>query len=422
MYHFNEKLFKNLHSILGMTKAGLSEKLYGNGYQYQRRASNPYGMRFSELTGICNSLRIPVKHFISNEEYDVIFGECSKYVVSQSSFAPIIFRPERIKRVYGNEGLVRGLTRERFARDMNASYAGISGWMNEEQSTVTLEAMLNICNTYSIDLSHFVTDLNAGIPPVGEPSMPETTRRMWQEVTELRNSVSEYRKRIDELMKEIADLKLSAHDGRMLAESGIPFEKENPKVRKWTFDFGLLNSLHKVVGVPKTEMQHSAGIKLYRPEGFGEWLAIRGFVELCNAWKISTHHFFRRGDAGEGLVREYGYYRTENWDPVKFHPEYIADIYGKDSMTGIRLEDIVSSGIASAGDIRGWKKPASTMNIGDMLELCNSLDLTPSCFITDRNRTNLSYRVTMAEFLLEENRLLRRKIMRMKKKKDGKEE
>ena len=62
------------------------------------------------------------------------------------------------------------------------------------------------------------------------------------------------------------------------------------------------------------------------------------------------------------------------------------------------------------------------MNIGDMLELCNSLDLTPSCFITDRNRTNLSYRVTMTEFLLEENRLLRRKIMRMKKKKDGKEE
>lgn len=281
---------------------------------------------------------------------------------------------------------------------------------------MTVGLMLKMCNMYSLDISHFVTDMNAELPLVGEPSMPETTRRMWQEVTELRESVSAYRKRVDDLLKTVADLKLAAHDGRMLAEGETRHESDAPQVRKWTFDFHLLNSLYKVVEVPKAEMQRSTGMRLYKPEGFGDTLTVNGLVSLCNAWQISTRHFFRRGDCGDEAIREYGYYRTDEWEPVKFHPEYVSDLYGKESMTGLKLEDIIDAGITTIGEIRGWRKPESSMTVGDMLEVCNRLDVTPWCFITDRNRTALAYRVTMTEFLLEENRLLRRKMMRMKKK------
>lgn len=419
MYHFNEKLFKNLSSILGVTKIALSERLYGNPYQYQRRISNPLSMRFQELTDVCNILRIPMKHFIGTAEHDVVFGESSKYVVPKSVFVPIVFRAERIKRVYGKDGLVQGLVRKTFAENMEAAYANVERWINGEESTMTVGLMLKMCNMYSLDISHFVTDMNAELPPVGEPSMPETTRRMWQEVTELRESVSAYRKRVDDLLKTVADLKLAAHDGRMLAERETRHESDAPKVRKWTFDFHLLNSLYKVVEVPKAEMQRSTGMRLYKPEGFGDTLTVNGLVSLCNAWQISTRHFFRRGDCGDEAIREYGYYRTDEWEPVKFHPEYVSDLYGKESMTGLKLEDIIDAGITTIGEIRGWRKPESSMTVGDMLEVCNRLDVTPWCFITDRNRTALAYRVTMTEFLLEENRLLRRKIMRLKKRKGG---
>lgn len=187
------------------------------------------------------------------------------------------------------------------------------------------------------------------------------------------------------------------------------------RIRKWTFDFALLNSLHKVVGVSKTEIQRFTGMKMYRPEGFGESLTVNGLVSLCNAWRISTRHFFRREDCGDGTIREYGYYCTDEWQPVVFHPEYVSDLYGKESMTGLKQEDIIDEGITTAGEIRGWRKPGSNMTIGDMLNVCNRLDVTPWCFIDDSNRMALACRVTMAEFLLEENRLLRRRIMRMRK-------
>lgn len=417
MYYFNKRLFCNLDVVFGTTKVDISQRLYGNTYQYVRRSDNPLSMRFSELVEICNELCFPLKSFIQDNETETIFCEQGKYVISRERFIPIVFRPSRIKHVYGPEGMVRGLTRRRFASDMKVSYISAARWSDEDHPIVTVRMMLDMCNTYELDLTHFVDDKNGEIPPVKRPDMPETTRRMWQEVTDLRKAVEEYKKKIREMSREITDLKLSAHGGRMLAEDAARYDTEGRGGgREWTFNFRLLNSLHRIVGVSKVEIQRSAGVRAYKTDGLDGSLSVKGFVDLCNRWKISIYHFFVRGDQNDYPIREYSYYETEDWKPVKFYPEYVSDLYGKDSMTGLKMEDIISAGIASAGDLRGWRKAESSMDIGDMLRLCNALDVTPSCFITDKNRPALACRVTTVEFLLEENRLLRRKIMRLKKK------
>lgn len=61
------------------------------------------------------------------------------------------------------------------------------------------------------------------------------------------------------------------------------------------------------------------------------------------------------------------------------------------------------------------------MRLSDLVDLCNTFDLTPSCFIEDKNRTELSYNVTYTEMLLEENRSLRQQILRLKEKLKAKE-
>ena len=53
------------------------------------------------------------------------------------------------------------------------------------------------------------------------------------------------------------------------------------------------------------------------------------------------------------------------------------------------------------------------------MRLCNLLDITPSCFITDPNCPELGYPVTMNELLLEENRLLRLQMLKMKREMKG---
>ena len=94
-----------------------------------------------------------------------------------------------------------------------------------------------------------------------------------------------------------------------------------------------------------------------------------------------------------------------------------------DSLTGMKKQDIIRMGAATEGDFKGWKKANSTMRMNDLVRLCNLLDITPSCFITDSNCPELGYPVTTNELLLEENRLLRLQMLKMKREmKDKKQE
>lgn len=51
-----------------------------------------------------------------------------------------------------------------------------------------------------------------------------------------------------------------------------------------------------------------------------------------------------------------------------------------------------------------------------MLEICNRLEVSPYYLISDHNRMDLSSGMTSAEILLEENRMLRQQVIRLKEK------
>ena len=145
-------------------------------------------------------------------------------------------------------------------------------------------------------------------------------------------------------------------------------------------------------------------------------MQITSLIKLCNKYHISTRHIFYRDNGIEPKINVYDYYRSENWKTIIFHPEYINDFFGKDSVTGKNRSELIKTMDLSEWKIRSWRKEKSTMRIKDMLDICNKLEVTPYCLITDLNRMDLSSGMTSAEILLEENRMLRQQVIRLKEK------
>lgn len=129
---------------------------------------------------------------------------------------------------------------------------------------------------------------------------------------------------------------------------------------------------------------------------------------------MSIHHFFMRYNETKPQIHKYSYYRSEKWKTVVFHSEYINDLFGQDALTNLNLSEIAELNEVGEATIRAWCTSSSTLRLSDFVRLCNTLEVTPSCFISDDNRTELNYNMTYAEFLIEENRMLRQRILRLK--------
>ena len=197
-------------------------------------------------------------------------------------------------------------------------------------------------------------------------------------------------------------------------------EKQKPQgmtkemdLRKWTVNWNLLQNLTDILHITDKELIQSAGLTNYTVSFRDGDIPVTALVKLCNRWQLSTRHFFIRNNGVQPPLYQYSYYRSDDWKTVVFHPEHINDLFGKDALTNLNRTEIAELNGVSEASIKAWRKPDSSMRLSDFIRLCNTLDVTPSCFITDDNRTELSYSMSYTEFLVEENRLLRQRILRL---------
>jgi len=135
-------------------------------------------------------------------------------------------------------------------------------------------------------------------------------------------------------------------------------------------------------------------------------------IDICNRYSISSKHFFIRNSQLVS-IKELVYYQSKPFYPVVFPPESIKNTFGKESLTGNTLSEVLEILGYSQKRITKWRdEDNSSMRVNDMVELCNALDVSPFCFISDQNNVN-AYNMTQAEFFLEENRMLRLKIIEL---------
>mgnify|MGYP000860585333 CR=1 FL=1 len=418
MYYFNSSLFEKLPALLGITINVASQAIYGNDYIYSRRVANQSNISFEEVVKTCNVFRMSISRFITTNPEEGFVANRFKYVIPEDKFKPIIFHPENIRWVYGPNGLGDGINKETFAKDIGVSLTTVTRWINPNIGGISVHKLIDICNKYRIDLDVFVTDENEPTPKYTSAINTEGfTPRLWEEMNDLKQALCDYKEEAYRLSQENRKLKISLRCDHQLSESDPPqYIRSNSPVREWIANWELLNSLHTVLGISKQTLINIAGLKNFNSSYADGNLLINSLVRICNHFQISTHHFFLRNPGTPIDIHPYSFYKAENWKMIHFYPERINNIFGPESLTGMTRGSVEKKCELKEWEIRSWRKENSLMRIKDMIHVCNVLNITPSCFIIDRNETELEYPLTQTEVLLEENSLLRSKIIELNNK------
>lgn len=416
MYYFNSLLFKNLSALLGMTQNGLSIKVFGNNNRYRQKADNQYRILVSDIVKVCNELHISLSHFITLNPNSSYRDQSKEYVIDKKLFKPITFNSSSLNKMYGKDGIAGPMTQEDLAKKMGVSVPAIYLWINKDKCTIKLSQLIEMCNLFGVNMGEFIQDPNRPLPlnDVVVSSGRQASERSIQELIAAREIITNNQREIAELKKENKSLKLSI-DGHRVAEESIPSSSGKAVVRDWIFNKELLDNLHNLLNISKAELWMEFGMKNPAVSYNNGNITIQMLIRICNRYQISSKHFFLRKNENKGIIREITFYQCDQFNPIIYHPEYISDIFGRESITEMTLEEVLSMLGYSEQKMRSWRSTEkSTLRVDDLVEMCNALSVTPSCFITDSNRTTAAYSVTQAEYYLEECRLWRQEAIRLK--------
>ena len=415
MYYFNSFLFNNLPKLFGLSEKGVSEKVYGKSYMYKRKVDNQDNILAHDIVMVCNTFHISLSNFIMSAPPENLLGNRFKYVIPDEDFKEVRFIPENLRWLYGPQGLTKIPSLAEFSRQSGISVTSIVRWSNPKIGGCTVNWLIGICNRFGIDIDVFMEDENEKLEKYAATET-EISPRVWQEISELKEAIRQYRQERISLLDENRKLKARIKETELVAEESTEYTYADRKVREWKANWGLLENFHIVVGVSRRKVIQDAGMQNFSELFIEGNMLITSLVKLCNKYHISTRHIFYRDNGIVPEVNVYDYYRSDNWKTVVFHPEYVNDFFGKESVTGINRSELLERMNISEWKLRAWRKENSTMRIKDMLEICNRLEVTPYYLISDQNRMDISFGVTSAEILLEENRMLRQQVIRLKEK------
>lgn len=415
MYYFNSFLFNNLPKLFGLSEKGVSEKVYGKSYMYKRKVDNQDNILVHDIVMVCNTFHISLSNFIMSAPPENLLGNRFKYVIPDEDFKEVRFIPENLRWLYGPQGLTKIPSLAEFSRQSGISVTSIVRWQNPKIGGCTVNWLIGICNRFGIDIDVFMEDENEKLEKYAATET-EISPRVWQEISELKEAIRQYRQERISLLDENRKLKARIKETELVAEESTEYTYADRKVREWKANWGLLENFHIVVGVSRRKVIQDAGMRNFSELFIEGNMLITSLVKLCNKYHISTRHIFYRDNGIVPEVNVYDYYRSDNWKTVVFHPEYVNDFFGKESVTGINRSELLERMNISEWKLRAWRKENSTMRIKDMLEICNRLEVTPYYLISDQNRMDISFGVTSAEILLEENRMLRQQVIRLKEK------
>lgn len=415
MYYFNSFLFNNLPKLFGLSEKGVSEKVYGKSYMYKRKVDNQDNILVHDIVMVCNTFHISLSNFIMSAPPGNLLGNRFKYVIPDEDFKEVRFIPENLRWLYGPQGLTKIPSLAEFSRQSGISVTSIVRWQNPKIGGCTVNWLIGICNRFGIDIDVFMEDENEKLEKYAATET-EISPRVWQEISELKEAIRQYRQERISLLDENRKLKARIKETELVAKESTEYTYADRKVREWKANWGLLENFHIVVGVSRRKVIQDAGMQNFSELFIEGNMLITSLVKLCNKYHISTRHIFYRDNGIVPEVNVYDYYRSDNWKTVVFHPEYVNDFFGKESVTGINRSELIERMNISEWKLRAWRKENSTMRIKDMLEICNRLEVTPYYLISDQNRMDISFGVTSAEILLEENRMLRQQVIRLKEK------
>ena len=436
MYYFNYKLIGKLPELLGMTKKDFASRIGTTFVTYKRWTEGEITCLC--LVNLCNNLHISLLHFFVLEENTELKSRCADYMIPEEYWQPVSWNNGVPATLFGNGGLL-GVSKSDAASMLGfSSYQIFDQWAGSP-SAAKVKDVLNLINTFRMDVSQFFDDPNSILPvPLWELDGQRITCALKQRIDGYQSMERRFRNKEKELVsmrvererlkREVAVLRQEMENGKEGSVSqGMVSEPEvryRPFWRKgYEFHLELWKKMPELLDMTHRDFCRSVGLGDSHASTFDNVL-LRVLAAACNLYRISISHFFLpKGEVP--VVHDLGYYQVSPrlFKPVELHMERLNFLFGKDSCTGFSVSDREDSGIAGRMAFSGYTKADSTVRVITLCDICTQFNLPPWIFFDDENRRKAVYSQSQNERLLlnairtsEQNKVLRQQIRLLKNK------
>lgn len=156
----------------------------------------------------------------------------------------------------------------------------------------------------------------------------------------------------------------------------------------YRFDYSLIGRLPNLLRMNKGDVAKMLGTTT---TSFSKWekgdLPCESLVKICNTFRISLSHFLKVGSVPgrQGVASDY-VIPANLWQPVEWHSEAAAKLFGSKGLTGISKQDAADKlGQASLSVFDRWATHSTSLRMGKLIEMLNEFQIDASLFFRDPN-------------------------------------
>lgn len=164
---FHRELWEQLPEVFGMTDREFRQRF---GLHPRTQYGGDIGM--DKLIEVCNELHVSITHFFPFAGEPLVVNHRTWYEISPRLFKPVLSRMENLKYIFKKSTF--GLSRGQLEVSEGIRNRGFNGFMKEGNRGRTVLTVLNICNSFSLPISVFVSDSNNRKRPSYSISLNET--------------------------------------------------------------------------------------------------------------------------------------------------------------------------------------------------------------------------------------------------------
>lgn len=188
------------------------------------------------------------------------------------------------------------------------------------------------------------------------------------------------------------------------------------------FNSNLIGRLPALLGEKKMSLYALLGV---RNETFDKWtkgdMTVESLVNVSNILRISLSDFIVTTEHPEEFFRKSDYvFPEEEWEPVGWHPENVATLFGPGGLTRISKKAAAERlGVSSYQAFDYWAASPSALRVKVLVQMLNEFRLDAALFFDDANKPiklpvwdgNVKHLADILEERLANLRTLERKIV-----------
>lgn len=166
-YVFHKQLLAELPGVYGMTVGDFCKE-----YGIKVHSLYDGNIKMKELINLCNGIRMSITHFFPPSDEPLVVNHRSWYEISPRMFKPIISRLDNLKYIFRKSTF--GFSQEQLHQVMGIGWVKRSSFAEEGGGRIMALTVLDICNSFNIPISSFVSDPNDRKRPSYSVSLNET--------------------------------------------------------------------------------------------------------------------------------------------------------------------------------------------------------------------------------------------------------